>query len=114
MKTYTEDDVRNLVESNIKHIEEIAKLKDQLSKETRGREIAEKRYSDICERCMRLYITDRDITSDTLFVQVIAPRFMSKDDFNRGITQHLISACTAERDKAIFADRETLRCKKAE
>ena len=111
MKSYTENEVRELVEENLKHLMEITKLKEQLSKEVRRREFAEKKYSHLCEKCTSFYVTSKDIDVDTMFVQVSAPRFMSNDDFAKGIIQHIVSACVAEREKTIYHDVNTSRYK---
>ena len=112
--TYTEEQVKEIVATNVKLMElkaglhaHISKLEEELSKEKLLRESAEKKYSSLCERCMTLYVTDRDIPTDTMFVQVSAPRFMNNDDFAQGITQHIISACVAEREKTIFHSKNT-------
>ena len=103
MITYTENEVKGLIEENLKYLMEIAKLREQLSKETQRREFAEKKYSYLCERCMSFYITRRD-ADDTFHVQVTAPRFMRREDFIKGLVQRIVSACNAERDKTIFND----------
>ena len=111
--TYTEEQIRSIVDENIELLKQVGKLTDQLSRSEIDRETAERKYNELCERCMSFYVTERDITTDTLFVQVTAPRFMSQDDFNQGISQHLLSACNAERERSIFQDRETVRYKRA-
>lgn len=113
MSTYTEEQVRGLVDENLELLKQVEKLKDQLSRSEISRKTAEDKYNELCKRCMSFYVTERDITTDTLFVQVTAPRFMSQDDFNQGISQHFLSACNAERERSIFNDRELVRYKKA-
>ena len=110
MRTYTETEVKGIIDENLKHLAEIAKLKEQLSKETQRREFAEKKYSYLCERCMSFYLTRRD-ADDTIYVQVTAPRFMQREDFTKGLVQRIVSACNAERDKTIFHDIHTDRYK---
>jgi len=111
--TYTEEQVKDLIQSNLKLAEENTKLKDQFSKEALLRETAEKKYSDLCERCIKFYVTERDITTDTLFVQVNVPRFMPQSDFETGLVQQIISTLKAERERTIFHDTHTSRYKEA-
>lgn len=114
MKTYTEEEVRSLVDENLELLKQVESIKDQLSQSLIDRETAERKYEELCERCMKLYITDRDITTDTLFVQLNVPRFMDDSDLATGITQHLISSAKAERDRYIFNQLNTDRCKPIE
>ena len=114
MKTYTEDEVRSLVDENLKHLEEIARLKDQLSQGLIDKECAERKYNELCERCMKLYITERDIVTDAVFVQLNIPRFMTQSDLATGITQHLISLTNAERERHLFNVKNTDWCKPIE
>ena len=102
MKTYTEAEVRSLIDENLELIKQVESLKDQLSKGLIAKEYAEKKYEDLCERCMKLYISDRDILTDTLFVQLNVPRFMDDSDLSIGIVQHLISSAKAERERAML------------
>ena len=114
MKTYTEEEVRGLVDENLELMKQMEKIKDQLSRSEISRETAEKKYDELCERCMKLYITDRGITTDTIFVQLNVPRFMTDSDLATGITQHLISSARAERERYIFSQMNTSRCKPIE
>ena len=107
MKTYTEEEVRSLIDENLKLIKELTHTQECLEEETRLRKSAEQSYRVLCERCMNLYLTDRDITTDTLFVQVNVPRFMNPSDLATGITQHIISSVNAERDRLLFNSKNT-------
>lgn len=111
MKTYTQDEVRSLVDENLELLKQVERLKDQLSRSEIDRETAARKYDELCERCMNLYITDRDIPMDTIFVQLNVPRFMSESDFTTGITQHLITSAKAERERYLFNQLNTSRCK---
>ena len=111
MKTYTEEDIRSLIDENLKLIKELTKTQECLEEETRMRKSAEREYNSLCERCMSLYISDRDITTDTVFVQLNVPRFMNDSDLATGITQHLISIAKAERERHIFNSVNMSRCK---
>ena len=111
MKSYTEEEVRSLIDENLKLIKELTQTQESLEEETRLRKSAEQSYRVLCERCMNLYLTDRDITTDTLFVQVNVPRFMNPSDLATGITQHIISAVNAERDKHLFNQMNIARSK---
>ena len=84
MKSYTEEEVRSLIDENLKLIKELTQTQESLEEETRLRKSAEQSYRVLCERCMNLYLTDRDITTDTLFVQVNVPRFMNPSDLANG------------------------------
>lgn len=114
MKTYTEEQVQGLIADNIELLKQVESLKDQLSQSLISRETAEKKYNELCERCMSLYISDRDITTDTIFVQLNVPRFFNDSDFAVGITQNIISSAKAERDKYLFNQMNTDRCKPIE
>lgn len=116
--TYTEEQVKELIETNLKLMEEkkefdssIRNLEEALSKEKLLRESAEKKYSSLCERCINFYVTNKEIDVDSLFIQVNAPRFMNRDDFSKGLIQHIISSCVAERDRTIYSDLNTSRYK---
>ena len=111
--TYTEEQVKDLIRANLELAEENAKLKDQLSKEGLMRESAQKKYDDLCESCIRFYITERDITTDTILAQVNVPRFMPQSDFETGLVQQIITTLKAEREKTIFHDTHTARYKEA-
>ena len=109
--TYTEEQIRSIVDENIELLKQVEKLKDQLYRSEISRESAEEKYADLCERCMKLYITDRDITTDAIFVQLNVPRFMNDSDLATGITQHLISSAKAERERYLFSQLNTSRYK---
>ena len=98
-----DEHIKSLVGENTGLLKEVARLKDELQKEKLLRESAENKYNSLCERCISFYITERDITTDTIQVQTTVPRFMTSDDFTMGISQHLINICNAEREKAIFS-----------
>lgn len=118
---YTEEQVKEIIETNVKLMEakiglhaHINRLEDELSKEKLLREAAQKKYESLCESCIRFYVTERDITMDTLFAQVHVPRFMSSDDFTVGLFKQVESIFKAEREKVIFHDMNTSRCKTIE
>ena len=112
--TYTEEQVQELIQTNLKLSEENAKLQERLAMETIRKESAERKYTELCERCISFYVTSKDIVNDTIFVQTTAPRFMTSDDFSVGVVQHLVNLCNAEREKQIFHDMNTSRCKPIE
>lgn len=119
--TYTEEQVKEIIETNVKLMEakvglhaHINRLEDELSKEKLLRESAEKKYDDLCASCIRFYVTERDITTDTLFAQVNVPRFMSPSDFETAVIQQMLTILKAEREKTIFHDMNTTRCKTIE
>ena len=114
MKTYTEEEVRGLVDENLELLKQVESLKDQLSRSEIDRETAVKKYDELCERCMNLYITDRDIPTDTIFVQLNVPRFFNDSNLATGITQHLITSAKAERERYLFNQMNTSRCKPIE
>lgn len=114
MKSYTEEEVKALIDENLKLIKELTHTQEELEEESRLRRSAEKNYFNLCERCMKFYITDRDIVEDTIFVQAMAPRFMTKEDFNNGVAMHLINLCVSEREKHIFNATHISNCKERE
>ena len=112
--TYTEEQIRSLVNDNLDLTQQVEKLKDQLSRSEIDRETAEKKYNELCERCMKLYITERDVVTDAIFVQLSVPRFMNDSDLATGITQHLITSAKAERERYLFNQMNTSRMKRSE
>lgn len=107
------EELRSVIEENFNLSSELRKVQEKLEEETRLRKSAEEKYFNLCERCMCFYVTNKDILNDVLLVSVNVPRFMSQDEFTTGLTQHIISACSAEREKTIFHDIYTDRYKKA-
>lgn len=105
--TYTEEQIQGLINDIVNLSKKVKELEDKLEQEHSSRKWAEERYNDLCERCMSLYISEKNITTDAIFVQLNVPRFMSDSDFATGITQHLISSAKAERDKHIFNSKNT-------
>lgn len=106
MKTriYTEQEVTKLVQDRLKNLAEIETLKDLLHKEGVARETAVKKYNELCESCIRFYITERQIETDAIFVQVNVPRFMPEEDFETALVESIKSLCLAEREKHIHMD----------
>lgn len=111
-KTFTEEQVKSLIRSNLGMKKEIEKLKDQLStekdllaKETHKREEAEKKYAVLCERCISMYVTETFIPIDNITVKVEVPRFMGREDFETGLVQTFINRLTTKREEQIFRFR---------
>lgn len=107
VKMYTEAQVTEIIQSNLNLVAENTALRDKLSKEALQREEAEKKYANLCERCITAYATCKDIITDSLLVQVSAPRFMSESDFETGMLQHIIKSLKAKRGDAVFIHEQT-------
>ena len=97
--TYTPEQVKELVQSNLDLIAENTKLTDQMAKATLRAESAEKKYNDLCERCIKFYITDRDIITDTVYAQVTVPRFMINSELEVALLQSIANMLAKERER---------------
>ena len=103
MQTYTEAQVSALLQSQSKSLNaEIVELKSRLRKEGLLREEAEKKYQKLCESCITAYATHKEITTDTVFIQVSAPRFLTATDFENGVIPHILRSLGIERERAEF------------
>ena len=97
--TYTEEQMQELIKKNLALEQENAKLKDQLGKESFRAEVAEKKYNDLCERCIKFYITERDIVTDTIYAQVTVPRFMIDSELEVALLQSIATMLSKERER---------------
>lgn len=96
MMTYTEEQVRDLINENIALKNELGHLSDKLRETEKGKEQAEEKYHNICERCIHLYL-QKSPFDDTISVKVKAPRFMSDADFETGVVRTIVAMLAAKR-----------------
>lgn len=94
-------EINKLLQEIIDLKKEVAILKSKLSQETMLRESAEEKYKDMCERCINLFLKE-GISIDNIVVEVCAPRFMSRVDFETGVAQAVIALSSVKREEYLI------------
>ena len=96
MITYTEEQVIELIRENIalkKEKEETQEWLKGYDREMSDREAkaeqAEGKYADLASRCIELYVCERNIMTDTITVEVRAPRFMTQENLADAMFVHI-------------------------
>lgn len=95
--TYTEEQVQDIINQNLALMAENSHLRNNLDEETVRADDAEKKYAELCERCIKFYITDRDITTDTIYASVTVPRFMVESELEVALLQNIATMLSKER-----------------
>lgn len=98
--TYSEAQVRDIIDENLYMKEKVASLERQLGEEKRKYEYLETEYNSLTKRCIILYIeTSGDIPRDEIEVKVFVPQFLSQADLRVALTQTITDMVLAERSK---------------
>ena len=95
--TYTEEQVQSIIDQNLALMAENTYLRNKVDGETARADSAEKKYNELCERCIKFYITDRDISTDTVYAQVTVPRFMIESELEVALMQSIATMLSKER-----------------
>lgn len=109
MITYTEEQVKELIQENLYLKKENAEMQDYVNQcnnhadELKARaENFEKAYTDMAMRCIDMYVSKKSVEVDTIEVKVIVPRFMSQDDLSYGLLESIKNTILCERDKQLI------------
>ena len=111
MITYTEEQVKELIQENLYLKKENAEMQEYVNQCNNHVDEVEleyknlkKAYTDMAMRCIDMYISKKSVEVDTIEVKVIVPRFMSQDDLSYGLLESIKNSILCERDKHLIGN----------
>lgn len=114
MITYTEEQVKELIRENLslkKENEEmlfhIKQCEQSAEKYKRDVELAERKYTDLCTRCIEVgFSDDRKLRSDSINVSVQIPAFLTQEAVSIGLVEHIKNRVLRDRNELFLSRGE--------
>lgn len=86
--TYTEEQVKGIIEHNLQLKKEVAELNTKLKKAQSEKKRIEDAYNSMCRRCLEVYVSRKPFTEE-VDIKVRSSVFMRDDDYRVGLVQSL-------------------------